>query len=164
MLLFGLAAILPPIFSAQSEVSENSEPTYVEPFLSGYLSVANQPSPKVGAVKGGYPNKNWPVPSKDEAKRLINDWVAYYDGNIVLANCLVGLESGFYSLADNKTSTAAGLWQIIKSTWVSTTKAMGVDWTYNEYVYNAEKNAQVGAYLFTHGGYRHWIVWPSCVK
>ena len=169
LVIIGLLA-LPPIYTAAGEALgkqdkelNNQQDGYINAFLSANLIPPNNPAPPTRSLKTGHPNKSWPVPSKDEAIRLVSYWTSYYGGNVILAGCLVSLESGFYSLADNSTSSAAGLWQIIFSTWNSTTRAMGVDWTYNDYVYNAERNAQVGAYLLTHGGYRHWVVWPKCI-
>jgi hypothetical protein len=67
-------------------------------------------------------------------------------------------ESGFNALAINASSSAAGLWQFLKSTFTTTAERMGhPEWTYEEYVLNAEVNAQMGAWLAAQDGFGHWV-------
>lgn len=102
---------------------------------------------------------------KERNKELVRYWSEYYGNDINLAFCLVNLESGFDHLAKNPNSTAAGIWQFLETTFNSTVIRMGhPEWNYNEHVYNAEINAQMGSWLLHEDGYTHWIVWKSCIN
>ena len=146
----------------REEQKVNDYATSIDAFLSANLIPPNNPAPPVRVIKAGYPDKSWPVPSKEEAIRLVSYWLDYYGVNPILGLCIVSLESGYYSLADNPVSTAAGLWQFLKGTFNTTSKRMGLPYTYDDYVYNAEVNARMGAWLLKTDSYRHWVVWPKC--
>ena len=91
-------------------------------------------------------------------------WLDYYEVNKELGLCIVNAEIGFNPSAQNKTSSAAGLWQFIRSTFNSTAIRMGhSEWNYEEHRYNTEINAQMGAWLLKTDGYGHWVVWPKCI-
>lgn len=108
--------------------------------------------------------RQWPVPSKEDAKQLIVWWAEYYGVDIPIALCIIEKESGFYSAAKNKSSSAAGLGQDIISTFNSTAIRMGhPEWNYHEHVFNAEINAQLNMWLMAQDGVTHWVVWPSCL-
>lgn len=79
--------------------------------------------------------------------------------NPVLANCLITIESGWNPYAQNPISSAYGLGQFINSTWYRTEQRMGVD------LDRDDPYDQIDAFLWLlkTDGYRHWIVWPSCV-
>lgn len=98
-----------------------------------------------------------------DAKSAVAHFAEMYGADVNLALCIVRLESGFNHLAKNKGSSAGGAWQFIDSTWVSTVRRMGKDWTMAD-KYDMMKNAEAGAWLLAHDGYTHWVVWPSCVK
>ena len=81
----------------------------------------------------------------------------------VLGNCIVALESGYNPLAKNPYSSAAGIWQFIRSTFNSTAQRMELPYTYDQNVFDAHVNAQMGAWLLATDGKSHWIVWPKCL-
>ena len=116
-------------------------------------------------LKTGVPLRGlraWPAPSKSDAEALVRYWASFYGADPNLAVCLVWYESGFNSAARNPSSTAAGLGQFIKSTFNSTAQRMGLPYTYEEYVLNAEVNAQMMGWLLATDGPTHWVVWRSC--
>ena len=133
-------------------MAKNSEPTYSEPFISGVYQVP-QPTKAVLPVP----------PDKIEVQRILNYWLDYYGVSRVLGNCIVSLESGYNPLAKNPYSSAAGVWQFIRSTFNSTAQRMGLPYTYDQNVFNAHINAQMGAWLLANDGYTHWVVWRSCI-
>ena len=101
---------------------------------------------------------SWPIPSKEEAQRLITFWANYYGIDAQRALRITYCESGWNSAARNKTSSAAGLYQFLSSTFNSTAIASGhPEWTYRTHVLNAEVNAQLGAWLAKNGGWQHWV-------
>ena len=160
-MLIGLAAILPPIFTAHSfKVIEEPKPQISEPpFVQAVLSVpqtTSQPHKRNTAV--------YPVPpDRIEAQRIVTYWLNYYGADSVLGNCIVYLESGYNALAKNGTSSAAGLYQFIRSTFNSTAARMDLPYTYETSVYDAEINARMGAWLLKTDGPTHWVVYKSCL-
>ena len=115
------------------------------------------PRPTYSAPSGGTKIRNdWPIPSKEDARALIVYWCEFY--NVDIDRCLrvSYCESGWYSQAKNKTSSAAGLYQFIRSTFNSTALKMGKEWTYETHVFSAEANAQAGAYLASQTGWSPW--------
>ena len=137
------------------------EPVYisVEPFLTGIYQIPQKPikTSQVSSVVFPVP------PDKVEVQRILNYWLDYYGVSRVLGNCIVSLESGYNPLAKNPYSSAAGVWQFIRSTFNSTAQRMGLPYTYDQNVFNAHINAQMGAWLLANDGYTHWVVWRSCI-
>lgn len=115
------------------------EPTYI------YASIPSSTKLRV-----------WPVPSKSDAEALVAHWARGYGIDEARAAWTVNCESGFNAAAKNKTSSAAGLWQFLRSTFNSTAARMGMAWTYQEHVLNAEINAQMGAWLAANDSFSHW--------
>ena len=106
---------------------------------------------------------DWPIPSKEDAKALIAHWAGFYGVDVPTALCIIEKESGFFSQAKNRVSSAAGLGQDIISTFNSTAKRMGhTEWNYYEHVFNADINAQLNMWLMATDGVGHWVVWPKC--
>ena len=85
-----------------------------------------------------------------------------YGADVRLALCIVRHESGFNPAARNPGSSAGGVWQFIDGTFVSTARRMGRDWRLPD-KYDMMVNAEAGAWLLAHDGYKHWIVWPKCL-
>ena len=115
------------------------------------------------------PIREWPVASRADAQTLIHSWSDHYGISVSRALRVVRCESGFFSRAKNKTSSAAGLWQFLRSTFNRTVQRMGPETLgimdapsggkdfYSEYVWNAEINARMGAWLAANDGFGHWV-------
>lgn len=159
--LITLCLLLPLVaWSTKSfEVKAAENPTYIEPFVQAVLSVpqtTSQPHKRNTSV--------YPVPpDRIEAQRIVTYWLNYYGADSVLGNCIVYLESGYNALAKNGTSSAAGLYQFIRSTFNSTAARMDLPYTYETSVYDAEINARMGAWLLKTDGPTHWVVYKSCL-
>jgi len=93
---------------------------------------------------------------------MLNHGAERYGLDPALVLCIAQLESGLDPAAKNPTSSASGVMQIIRGTWDWTTAEMGVDWPFEEYRFDAEKNIEVGLYLMKNHGPGHWVVWGRC--
>lgn len=71
-----------------------------------------------------------------------------------IANC----ESGFNPKVKNKVSTATGVFQILKDTWIGNRKAMGLSTNLNLRL-NAEENVKTAKFIFDRRGWQPW----SCI-
>ena len=119
------------------------------------VSPSTLPKADVVSVSSGI--KVWPRPSKEDAIALVEHWCGYYGLDVERCKRIVNCESGFNSQAKNKVSSAAGLYQFIRSTWNSTAQKYGKYYPYEDWVWNAEANAELGAYLASTGGWGHWV-------
>lgn len=118
------------------------------------LHIDPEPVPMYSAVTG---IREWPTPSREDAKQLIEHWSNVYDISTQRAMWTVQCESGYNARAKNRVSSAAGLWQFLRGTFNRTAVRMGhPEWTYEEYVWNAEVNAQMGAWLAANDSFSHW--------
>lgn len=79
-------------------------------------------------------------------------------GLVPWALAIIECESGFNPWAKNPTSTAAGLFQFLKSTWDNgPAPALGLPSYSSGAVYNPEWNIQAAAWLYAHwGGRSQW--------
>lgn len=69
------------------------------------------------------------------------------DGGMSTVNAIVACESGFDAYADNPYSSAAGVWQVIASTWVSwknTYHELREAWRLGDWVKNGRANSVLG--------------------
>ena len=93
-----------------------------------------------------------PIIAKSEVEKLI---VKYFGDDAEMALKIAKCESGFNEKAKNKTSTASGVFQIIKGTWISNRKAMGLS-TDLDLRFDAEENIKTAKYLFGRRGWGPW--------
>ena len=68
-------------------------------------------------------------------------------------------ESGFKADAQNKTSTASGVFQFLTSTFTQQAEAHGLRWTDKN---DAETQAELAAHMIAEGGLRHWNASKDC--
>ena len=68
-------------------------------------------------------------------------------------------ESGFKADAQNKTSTASGVFQFLTSTFTKQAEAHGLQWTDKN---DAETQAELAAHMIAEGGLRHWNASREC--
>ena len=68
-------------------------------------------------------------------------------------------ESGFKADAQNKTSTASGIFQFLTSTFTQQAEAHGLLWTDKN---DAETQAELAAHMIAEGGLRHWNESRAC--
>jgi soluble lytic murein transglycosylase-like protein len=68
-------------------------------------------------------------------------------------------ESGFKADAQNKTSTASGIFQFLTSTFTQQAEAHGLLWTDKN---DAETQAELAAHMIAEGGLRHWNASKDC--
>lgn len=68
---------------------------------------------------------------------------------------IVQAESGFKCDAQNKHSSAGGLFQFINSTFLNTQKRLGKPQDLSK-KYDCDENAELGVYLLSQGELHHW--------
>ena len=93
--------------------------------------------------------------TKEDVKQLIIEVATQYGVEPSLALKIAYAESGYNCKAQNKTSSAGGLFQFINSTWLSTQKRMGRPQTL-ENKYNCRANAESALFLLSKGELSHW--------
>jgi len=79
-----------------------------------------------------------------------------------MALCVIRGESGGNPTADNPTSTAAGLWQFIKSTWDAQALALGGPSYDSGAVYDPVIATEYAAYLWGQSGWGPWSAARRC--
>ena len=106
------------------------------------------------------------TPFQPEANRNPREaviyWARYYGADVETALRIVQCESGFVPTAKNKTSSARGLYQIIRGTFNSSVKAMGLTYTHEKDALDTEINAQVGGWLLSQAGTTPWASSEFC--
>lgn len=80
--------------------------------------------------------------------------------NPQLALAIAQCEGGLGEAKKNPNSSATGPFQMIKSTWQSTTKRMG--WVEGTDVWDVHLNIVAGIWLLKNDGVRHWEESRSC--
>lgn len=93
---------------------------------------------------------------KGEVQELI---VKYFGKDSAAALKVAKCESGLNPKAANKVSSARGVFQIIKGTWVSNRKAMGLS-TDLDLRFDAEENIKTAKYLYDRRGWQPWVCKP----
>lgn len=78
----------------------------------------------------------------------------------ILAISIAQCESGFVENAQNKTSSAGGIFQFINSTWKTTMIKMGLPTTSPKY--DGELNIKAGIWLLAKEGVGHWEASRRC--
>jgi hypothetical protein len=86
-----------------------------------------------------------------------------YDDVAERLDDIIQCESGWQPTAKNRNSTATGLCQFIRSTWVSTSVRMGIDTDFSLAV-DPYENIDRCAWLFSQDGYVHWVESAKCWK
>jgi hypothetical protein len=86
---------------------------------------------------------------------------AYFPGDQVgIALCIMAAESGGNPSAENPRSSAAGLFQFLKSTWDSMVPSDVTGGSYSSgQVFNAEANIRAAAWLSQNVGWSQWSPW-----
>lgn len=93
--------------------------------------------------------------SKEEVVFLIHKWSKYYDYSFYKSYALADVESDFNPNAENPNSSAAGIYQFIKSTWKQECEG---------HVKDANENIKCGIRLLSQGDTYHWEADPSVPK
>ncbi len=93
--------------------------------------------------------------TKEDVKQLIIEVATQYGVDTNLALKIAYAESGYNCKAQNRTSSAGGLYQFINSTFLSTQKRMGRPQTL-ENKYNCRANAEAAMFLLSKGELSHW--------
>lgn len=70
---------------------------------------------------------------------------------------VMACESGGNPNAKNRTSTASGLFQFLRSTWDWVAEGLGFGTHASGAVFNPEQNVRAGAWLYYNGGPSHWV-------
>ena len=86
---------------------------------------------------------------------------AYFPaGEVGIALCIMAAESGGNPNAENPRSSAAGLFQFLKSTWDSMVPGDVTGGSYSSgQVFNAEANIRAAAWLSQNVGWSQWSPW-----
>lgn len=111
------------------------------------------------------PNKVPEIQLKIEKQLTVQELIIKYSEEynipskltLTIAKC----ESGFKPTAQNKTSTASGIFQFLNGTWIQTRTQMGLD-TSLELKMNAEENIKTAMWKIANGGLRAWDASKSC--
>lgn len=72
-----------------------------------------------------------------------------------MAKAVAYCESNYIPTAQNSTSSAGGIYQFIDSTWISTSKRRGADYSLED-KYDPIKSIENAMWLAKHDGWRHW--------
>ena len=98
--------------------------------------------------------------SKEEVKALIVKYSNEYGINPEVPLCIALHESGYNALAKNKSSSAAGVFQYLASTWSKTDEGLRGD-----SVFNAESNIKAAIkYMASRKNTNPWEVKNKCPK
>jgi soluble lytic murein transglycosylase-like protein len=93
----------------------------------------------------------------EEAEPTVEELIVRYFGKDAdMALRIAYCESRYNPLAKNKNSSASGVFQIIKATWISNRAAMGLD-TDLDLRFNAEENIKTAAYIHSRRGWQPWV-------
>lgn len=95
--------------------------------------------------------------TKDEVKALIISYSAQYGIDPAVPLRIANCESGYRWDAKNKTSTASGVFQYIRSTWANTPAGkQGIS------VFDADANVHMAIAAIANGGIYHWNASKHC--
>ena len=96
--------------------------------------------------------------------QTVEEKIVYYaekqNVNPQLALAIAKCEGGLGIAKKNPNSSATGPFQMIRSTWKSTTKRMG--WVENTDVWDVHLNIVAGIWLLKTDGVRHWLESKHC--
>ena len=136
---------------------------WVEPIQSGVVKANISPvtftkeeleaffAPRKAEAKSIAVEKTTKTPKSEVEGLIRKHFGEHAEKAIKVAKC----ESGLNPNAKNKHSTASGVFQIIKGTWIGNRKAMGLD-TDLSLRFNAEENIKTAKYIYDH---RNWQPW-----
>lgn len=86
---------------------------------------------------------------------LIEQNADEYGVSRTLMTAMADCESDFNPKASSKISSARGLYQYIRGTWAEYVQKRGLNWTLEDR-FDADKSADMTAYIISKGGLRHW--------
>lgn len=109
----------------------------------------------IPSPKGTYNGRHY---SKAEVEALIRQYSNQYGVNPATATCIAFRESGYNQFSKNKSSTASGVFQYVRSTWAGTDEGRsGLS------VFDADANIKAAIkYMAIHKSTRPWVVASSC--
>jgi soluble lytic murein transglycosylase-like protein len=105
---------------------------------------------RAASVESGLIIASLPTPAT-----IIRKWAGHYGVDKELALRIASAESGLNCSAQNKTSSAGGLFQFIDATFLMVQKKLGKPQDVSK-KYDCDENAQLAAYLISRGALRHW--------
>ncbi|HYD92578.1 MAG TPA: transglycosylase SLT domain-containing protein, partial [Flavobacterium sp.] len=96
----------------------------------------------------------------EEPKSSVEELIVKHFGeDAPMALRIAKCESNFNPKAKNRYSTASGVFQIIKGTWIGNRRAMGLD-TNLDLRFDAEENIKTAKFIYSKRGWQPW----ECVK
>ncbi len=107
------------------------------------------------SVAGIYNGRNY---SREEVQQLIRDYSAEDGISADLPLRIAQCESGFNQFAQNKSSSASGVYQWLNSSWTSQPASQANTVS----VFDADKNVSAAVWLIAHGQTSPWKASRSC--
>lgn len=160
LLAFTVAGTLPYIMN---DWKRNSEAVFISPEATGpvhVIEVEVEPKGTSWTIEGNTDIAKIISSDKGWVENLITQAANKYGVSDTLMQAIAQCESGFRPTAKNPHSTATGVFQFIKATWLGFVKQRGLDWTLEDRI-DPVKNIDMAAYVISKGGLHNWKADPK---
>lgn len=152
---------------AGAQLTNGAPPPDLQPFTAGVVLQDGLPwwyvepdRPVVSAKTDVRPQPNRGMGADVEQWRSL---VESYFSDVPTAMCVMANESGGNPNAKNAHSTAAGLFQFLRSTWDDIVPSSVTGGSYSSgQVYDPEANVRAAAWLQEHLGWTQWSAYRKC--